>query len=243
MLLNLIYNAVYKKKKLFALLIDPGKINNKTLQKTVLQATEFGADILFVGGSIVNDYIDDTILFIKSFTNIPVFLFPGNLLQLSKHADGVILLSLISGRNPELLIGNHVSAAFMLKKTGIEIIPTGYIIIGNNNQSAVSYMSNTLPIPDNKPEIVVATALAGEMLGLKLIYLEAGSGVNNPVNVDTIKKVKNEVEVPLVVGGGLKDIHAIDSACKAGADIIVIGNSIENDISLLKPFIEKVHSY
>ena len=243
MLLELIQNKIKANKKLFALLIDPGKPVKNPMKKTIIKATEYGADIVFVGGSLIYEQIDETIRLIKSSTDLPVFLFPGNLLQLSKDADGILLLSLISGRNPELLIGNHVSAAYLLKNSGIEIIPTGYIIIENGKSTSVSYMSQTTPIPADKPDIASATAIAGELLGLKMIYLEAGSGAEKPVNTTTINKVKQEINVPLIVGGGIKNINDINNICNAGADIVVVGNSIENDQSLLKPLIDAVHSF
>ncbi len=243
MLLELIQNKIKANKKLFALLIDPGKPVRNPMKKTIIKATEYGADIVFVGGSLIYEQIDETIRLIKSSTDLPVFLFPGNLLQLSKDADGILLLSLISGRNPELLIGNHVSAAYLLKNSGIEIIPTGYIIIENGKSTSVSYMSQTTPIPADKPDIASATAIAGELLGLKMIYLEAGSGAEKPVNTTTINKVKQEINVPLIVGGGIKNINDINNICNAGADIVVVGNSIENDQSLLKPLIDAVHSF
>ena len=165
------------------------------------------------------------------------------MLQISNDADGILFLSLISGRNPEYLIGNHVVAAPLLKKSKLEILPTGYILIESGNLTSVEYISNTLPIPANKVDIAVATAIAGEMLGNKLIYLEAGSGAKYHVNKNIISKVKENINIPLIVGGGIKTNEEISEVCKAGADIVVIGTAIEKEPDLLKNFSEIVHSF
>lgn len=243
MLLDTIHSKIKVGEKLFALLIDPGKIDNKLISHIIKESNGLGTDLFLVGGSLIKESIDNTLLKIKSLTDIPVFLFPGNLMQVSNKADGILLLSLISGRNPELLIGNHVSAAFMLRNSGMEIIPTGYILIENGKSTSVSYMSNTIPIPVDKKDIATATAIAGELLGMKMIYLEAGSGALNPVNDEIIATVKKEINIPLLVGGGIKNADHVKYVCKAGADIIVVGNSIEKDQSILKPIIEAVHSF
>jgi len=243
MLYQLIHNASANKSKLIALLIDPGKKDQNHLSDVLKRANENKIDFILIGGSIIGKNIDETVKFVKDNTNIPVFLFPGNLLQLSDKADGIFLLSLISGRNPDLLIGNHVSAAFFLKNSNLEIIPTGYILIENGKSTSVSYMSNTTPIPADKPEIAAATAITGEQLGLKVIYLEAGSGALNPVSSGTISQVKNEINIPLIVGGGIKTTDDIRNSCKAGADVVVIGNIIENNPNLLGEFVSIVRSY
>ncbi len=220
------------KKKFFALLIDPENYSEKAMSTTIKLANKNNTDLILLGGSLVSETLERPIEFIKSLTNIPVFLFPGSLLQLSGKADGILLLSLISGRNPEFLIGNHVLAAPLIKKYGLETIPTGYILIGNSNTS-VEYMSNTNPIPSNKKDLAVATAIAGEMLGLKLIYLEGGSGANQPIPEETIRKVKMNISIPLAVGGGIRTGEDAFMAYKAGADIIVVGNSIEKNPELI----------
>jgi putative glycerol-1-phosphate prenyltransferase len=243
MLYQQLLKAKEKQSKLIALLIDPGKKDHDHLVEVVQKANECKIDFILVGGSIVGHDIDETITYLKDNSSIPVFLFPGSLLQLSFKADGVLLLSLISGRNPDLLIGNHVSAALMLKNSALEVIPTGYILIENGKTTSVSYMSNTSPIPKDKPEIVIATAIAGELLGLKLIYLEAGSGALEPVDKETIAQVKKDVDIPLIVGGGIKSLHDIENCCQAGADVIVVGNSIESQPELLNQFVQLVHSY
>jgi putative glycerol-1-phosphate prenyltransferase len=170
---------------------------------------------------------------IKKNTSIPVLLFPGSSMQVSKHADGILLLSLISGRNPEFLIGQHVIAAPYLKESGIEILSTGYILIDGGNATTVTYISNTTPIPADKAEIAACTAMAGEMLGLKMIYMDGGSGALNPINSALIKKVKQILTIPLIIGGGITTVEKALEACNAGADIIVIGNAAEKSPELI----------
>ncbi len=222
--------------KKFALLIDPDKQDADSLSATVYAASKAHVDLILVGGSLVSDMMDSTIRNIKAETNIPVVLFPGSLMQLSRNADAILLLSLISGRNPDLLIGNHVLAAPYLKKSNLEIISTGYILIGNDNSSAVGYISNTIPIPSKKTDLIVATAIAGEMLGNKVIYLEAGSGAKDKVSLKTISEVKMNINIPLIVGGGIRYESEMYDAYKAGADMVVIGSAIESDISSLYTF-------
>ena len=221
------------KKKFFALLIDPENYSQSDLRKTIKVAHKSQVDLIFIGGSLVSSTLDVPIETIKSLTNIPVLLFPGSLVQISGKADGILLMSLISGRNTEYLIGNHVIAAPIIKKLNLEVISTGYILVGTGQNSAVEYMSQTNPIPADKKEIVVATAIAGEMLGHQLIYLEGGSGVNSPIPDETVKAVRKSISVPLIVGGG---IHSKDDALKlyeAGADIVVVGNAIEKNTDLI----------
>jgi len=232
----------FNNKKAFALLIDPDKHNNKTLIKTVSLANKAKVDFIFVGGSLMSVNIEESIKIIKENCSIPVILFPGSLLQISLNADAILLLTLISGRNPDLLIGNHVIAANILKKSQIEILSTGYMIIENGKTTSVEYMSNTKPIPRDKVDIAVATAIAGEMIGNKLIYMEAGSGALVPINTNMISEVKKNISVPLIVGGGLKTEKDIKVVCKAGADVIVIGNAIEKDTSFIEKASEIIHS-
>ena len=232
-----LYQSHFKSgKKVLALLIDPEKQDPSDLSKTIRAAEEARVDIILVGGSLTSSPIDDTLQVISKSSHIPVVLFPGNLLQISKHADGILLLSLISGRNPEYLIGNHVMASGFLKKSRLEIIPTGYILVGQNNHTSVAYMSNTIPIPAGKTDIILATALAGEQLGLKLIYLEAGSGASEMVQPETIKNLKQELSIPLWVGGGIKTADNIRQLYAAGADGVVVGNAVEENHRLLKTF-------
>jgi putative glycerol-1-phosphate prenyltransferase len=229
-----IYTSLFaENRKVFSLLIDPEIHQPDTLKKTVETADSAGVDVILVGGSLTSSPIDATIRTMKSITNIPVILFPGNLLQLSPYADGILLLSLLSGRNPEYLIGNHVLASRFLKKTGIEIIPTGYILVDGHNLTSVEYISNTRPIPSEKADIIVATALAGEQLGLKLIYLETGSGANEHVKEDIVRQVKANISIPLIVGGGIRTPQDIRNLYKAGASGVVVGTAIEEDYRIL----------
>lgn len=228
-----ILNILSKPGKKFVLLIDPDKYTVQGLITTIYAANEHKIAVIFIGGSLVTDQIDPTIEIIRQHTTIPIVLFPGSLMQLTNKADAILLLSLISGRNPEYLIGNHVLAAPYLKKSGIEIIPTAYILIGQGNTTSVEYISNTKPIPADKIDLVAATAIAGEMMGNKLIYLEAGSGASNPVSPELIREVKRQISIPLIVGGGIKNIEQAKQIYAAGADIMVVGNAIESNLDKL----------
>ena len=232
-----------KKRKKLAVLIDPDKPSDAQILSMVEKANAADVDFFFVGGSLlVTDSLDHCIRLIKEHSKIPVLIFPGNSLQISKYCDGFLLLSLISGRNPEMLIGRHVIAAPYLKLYGNEIIPTGYMLIDSGKATSVTYMSDTTPIPHDKDDIAVCTALAGEMLGLKLIYLEAGSGAAMPVSTSMISKVRQMVGLPLIVGGGIKTPEMAAEAAKAGADVIVIGTAFEKEPELLNKFAEAIHS-
>lgn len=222
-----------KKRKSIALLLDPDKTDLVNIDSLLMSAAACKTDYIFIGGSLTYVQPDMLIKKVKEVSDIPVLLFPGNLLQLSHGTDGILLLSLISGRNPELLIGNHVIAAPYLKKMQTEIISVGYILINCGSKTSVEYMSQTEAIPSSKPDIAVATAIAGEMLGLKSIYLEAGSGADHPVPPGLIRSVKSNITVPLIVGGGIKSKNCIKTSFDSGADIIVLGNGTENDPSLL----------
>ncbi|HKL07993.1 MAG TPA: geranylgeranylglyceryl/heptaprenylglyceryl phosphate synthase [Bacteroidales bacterium] len=241
MIAELIENNIKNNNKLFALLIDPDHHTEESLKEIANKANQTSVDLIFIGGSLLNNAIDNSIHLIKKHTTIPVILFPGSLLQLSSKADGILLLSLISGRNPDLLIGNHVVAASYLKNSNLEILPTGYILVNGGKTTSVEYMSNTKPLPSDKPDIAVSTAMAGEMLGLKFIYLEAGSGAEISLTTQMISQVKNNINIPLIVGGGIKtpeDIHRIISA---GADIIVSGTAMEQDPNLLGSLVNAAH--
>lgn len=239
-----IYNRLSNiSKKKFVVLIDPDKPSNEQIIDIVQRSINAGVDFFFVGGSLLTtDSLDNCIKLIKKHSDIPVLIFPGNSLQISKWCDGFLLLSLISGRNPEMLIGRHVIAAPYLKLYGNEIIPTGYMLIDGGCPTSVSYMSNTTPIPHDKDDIAMCTALAGEMLGLKVIYMDAGSGATNPISNDMIYKVKNSINIPLIVGGGIKTPEKAAEIAKAGADIVVVGNVIEKSTELLKEFADAVHN-
>ncbi|MCW3085066.1 MAG: Geranylgeranylglyceryl phosphate synthase [Bacteroidetes bacterium] len=240
-----LYPAIIKRKssgkKQFAVLIDPDKFES---DEVLDLAEEAKVDLILLGGSILtNGNFEKCVERIKKKTAIPLVIFPGNSLQVSKNADGILLLSLISGRNPEMLIGNHVIAAPALKSSNLEILPTGYMLIESGKQTAALYMSNTTPIPHQKDDIAMCTAMAGEMLGLKLIYMDAGSGAENCVSASMIGKVSANIEIPLIVGGGINSVEKASAACKAGADIIVVGNAIEKDKSLLKEIAAAIHSF
>ena len=220
-------------RKSVAILLDPDKSTGQGLETILGIATEYRADYIFAGGSLTFNSIDDLIDRIKNQSDIPVVLFPGNLLQLSRKADAILLLSLISGRNPELLIGNHVTAAPFLRDLRDKLVSVGYILVGGGHKTSVEYISQTEAIPPDKPEIVVATALAGEMLGFNMIYLEAGSGAPFPVPCSIVEAVRENVTVPLAVGGGLKTPEEITATFNCGADLVVLGNSCEKNPQLL----------
>ncbi len=237
-----LYQKLALPGKKFAVLIDPDQYTVQALIATVYAAQETGVNLILVGGSLVSDRIDATIELIKKNTDVPVVLFPGSLMQLSNKADAILLLSLISGRNPDYLIGNHVLAAPFLKKSGMEILPTGYILVGEGNGSAVEYISNTRPIPSNKHDIVVATAIAGELMGNQLIYLESGSGACKTISPELIREVKRNISIPLLVGGGIRHAVQVQEIIAAGADIVVVGNAIERDSKSLEILAKAVHN-
>jgi phosphoglycerol geranylgeranyltransferase len=220
-------------KKSIALLLDPDKAKGESLQHMLKTANESNTDYIFVGGSLTFNSIDNLISEVRKFSSIPVILFPGNLLQLTLKADRILLLSLISGRNSELLIGNHVIAAPFLKNAREKLISVGYILVSCGNKTSVEYISQTDAIPSDKPEIAVATALAGEMLGLQMIYLEAGSGALNHIPVSLIRAVSDNITIPLAVGGGIKSKYEVEEIYNAGADLIILGNGCEKNPDLL----------
>ena len=240
---NKIYQSINKSlSKKIAVLIDPDKLNFDEIYKLISLSEIAKVDFLFIGGSLISKPIDDIVIKIKQKTKIPLILFPGSLLQLSTKLDAVLLISLISGRNSDLLIGNHVVAAIHIKNSGVEVLPTGYILIDGGRATSVEYMSNTRPIPYDKNDIAVATAVAGELVGNKLIYLDAGSGAKQAISEQMIKKVKENINIPLIIGGGIKTALQAENACKAGADIIVIGNILEKNNELIQDISEAIHS-
>jgi phosphoglycerol geranylgeranyltransferase len=245
-IMDMVYTKILAnqgKSKMLAMLIDPDKHHTGSLQKTLEAVIKYPPDFILVGGSLISKSMNDTIVAIKKVTQLPVFLFPGNLLQLCDQADGVLLLSLISGRNAEYLIGNHVLAAPFLRNSGMEIVPTGYILVETGSKTSVEYISNTTAIPAGKTDIVVSTAIAGEMLGLKMIYLEGGSGADQPVNKELINEVKKHISIPLIVGGGIRTPQQARDAYFAGADIVVVGNVLEENLLLLGEFKEAANSF
>ncbi|MFP4555880.1 MAG: geranylgeranylglyceryl/heptaprenylglyceryl phosphate synthase [Bacteroidales bacterium] len=222
---------------LFALLVDPDKHNPDSLSSLANHAEVCGVDFFLLGGSLIKRGMEETLIVLKASASIPVILFPGSVFQLCSGADGILLLSLISGRNPEFLIGNHVVAAHAIKNSGMEVIPTGYILIDTGKPTSVQYMSGTMPIPGNKSDIVVATAIAGEQLGNKAIYLEGGSGAQGSISTEIIKDVKHSVDIPIVVGGGIRTPQQVLRARKAGASMIVVGSAIEQNLQLLQDLV------
>jgi phosphoglycerol geranylgeranyltransferase len=217
-------------KKAFAILIDPDKLAPEGLPALAAKINAAGIDFVFVGGSLlVNERIREIVPALKALLQPPLILFPGNLLQITPGADAILFLSLISGRNPDLLIGNHVIAAPLLKQSAMEVLPTGYMLIESGRTTSVNYMSNTMPIPHDKPEIAACTAMAGELLGLQLLYMDGGSGAERTISTEMISAVAGAVEVPLIVGGGIRSKKQAEAVLKAGADVIVVGNAFEAD--------------
>jgi phosphoglycerol geranylgeranyltransferase len=227
--------AKEKQEKKWAVLLDPDKMPVSKLAPIITLAVETGVNYFFIGGSLlVNNQLDDLLSQIREQSAIPTVLFPGNSFQLSYRADALLFLSLISGRNPELLIGQHVLAAPFLKISPLEIISTGYMLIDGGIQTSVQYMSNTYPIPAHKNDIAVCTAIAGEMLGLKMLYLEAGSGAQNPVPAEMITAVSQSVSIPIITGGGIRTPEQALLSLQSGADLLVIGNAAEKDPHILR---------
>jgi phosphoglycerol geranylgeranyltransferase len=242
-----IYQSLENKKKQgkksFAVLIDPDKVNASVLDVLIELSLAAHVDYFLVGGSLViSNRLDEVVQHIKANCSVPVILFPGSPNQVSKYADALLYLSLISGRNAELLIGQHVVSAPFVKQSGLEIMPTGYIVIDGGAPTTVSYISNAAPVPADKNEIAMCTAMAGEMLGMKLIYMDAGSGAKRPITESMIESVAKNIEVPLIIGGGIIEPEKAYRNCKAGADLIVVGNAIEKDSSLIKEMATAIHS-
>ena len=242
-----IYNNIIKNKKAnkksFALLIDPDKQNKKQLISIIEKANHSKTDYFFVGGSLLtHDSLDACINTIKEYSNIPVILFPGNAMQVNEKADAILFLSLISGRNAEMLIGKQVITAPILKQSSLEVLPTGYMLIDSGKPTTVSYMSNTTPIPADKDAVAACTAMAGEMLGLQLIFMDGGSGAKKPISEQMITAVSKSVDAPLIIGGGISNGEKAIANCKAGADILVVGNAIEKDENLIAEIANAVHS-
>ena len=246
--MNHIYNELLQKKSLgiksFAILIDPDHQKLKNLEIVIEQANKYGADYFFIGGSLVlQDRIEEAIKLIRENSEIPVILFPGSGFQISIQADAILFLSLLSGRNADFIIGRHVEVAPRLHASKLEVISTAYLLIDGKSSNTACYMSHTLPIPHDKPEIAQATALAAEYLGMKLIFMDAGSGANMTVSTDMIHKVQKSVQCPLFIGGGIIDAEKAYDILKAGADLIVIGNVLEEDPFLVRSFCSVVKEF
>jgi phosphoglycerol geranylgeranyltransferase len=225
-----IVNKKQQKQKIFAVLLDPDNLTAAACEKLILLSQTNSIDYFFVGGSLVTTSNQAPLIsLLKEKSNIPVILFPSSSLHIDSQADAILLLSLISGRNPEFLIGQHVISAPFLKASKLQILPTGYILVDSGQPTTASYMSGSMPLPRNKPSIAASTALAGELLGLHLIFLDAGSGAENPVPAEMIQAVRQVVDVPVIVGGGINSSQKAWAALKAGADMIVVGNEIESN--------------
>lgn len=232
-------------KKSIAVLVDPDKAEDPSrLLHLINLASENCVDYFFVGGSLVTSTnLSEVVKKIKENITIPVVLFPGNAIQVDASADALLFLSLISGRNPELLIGQHVVAAPILKNTRLEVIPTGYILINSGKITSVAYISNTMPIPDDKYSLAASTAMAGQMLGLQTIYIDAGSGAEKEISPRMIGAVRKSVGIPLIVGGGINSAQKAIAALEAGADMIVVGNALEKDPDLLTEVSERIYAW
>jgi phosphoglycerol geranylgeranyltransferase len=238
----MIYDTLLKpKKKMLALLIDPEQTRCCDVPVLLDHSNQAGVSLVLVGGSLVNSPFDCLIDTIRKYTSAKVLLFPGNPGQLNDRADGLLLLSLISGRNPEFLIGNHVIAARFLRNSSLEIIPAGYMLVENGGVSSAEYISNTKPLPRDKPDIAVSTAIAGELLGLKVIYLEGGSGARGIIPPAMIRAVRESISIPLIVGGGIRNAADLRSVFDAGADIAVIGNAAEHNPGIFKDLAKEIN--
>lgn len=232
-----ILQAISNNEKLLAVLIDPDKMTVEKAPKFIEKVHASVATHIFVGGSEVAKKLTESLVkTIKKHTNLPVVLFPGDVIQITNHADALLFLSLISGRNPDYLIGKHVQAVSKLKNSTLEVIPTGYILIENGKPTAVQRVTETLPLKNDNIQLIADTAKAGELLGMKLIYLEAGSGALQPVSEEIIRKVKTDTCLPLIVGGGIRNIKQLELAYQSGADLVVIGTAFEDD----ETFFEKL---
>lgn len=227
-----IIKSISGEEKLLAVLIDPDKFSVENVERFFKKVNQSIVTHVFVGGSTVKDEATEILVSeIKKHTKLPIVLFPGDVTQITNQADALLFLSLISGRNPEYLIGKQVEAVSKLRNTSIEVIPTGYILIENGKETAVQCVTQTQPMLRKDVQSIIDTAKAGELLGMKLIYLEAGSGAIHPIGTNIISSVKTELEIPLIVGGGIKNKKQLNEAYSAGADLVVIGTAFEEDES------------
>lgn len=243
MILDTIHSRKTEGRKQLALLLDPDRLTDRALENLAGLAEQEGVDYLFVGSSLLtHNRLEETIATVRRITKLPLVLFPGNPLQISPAADALLLLSLVSGRNPEMLIGRHVIAAPYLKESGLEVIATAYMLIESGKPTAALYMSDSHPIPADQPDIALCTAMAAEMLGMKMVYLDAGSGAEKPVSEEMIRSVRQGIALPLIVGGGIRSGEAALRACNAGADLIVVGNAAEKNAGLLAEISSAVSS-
>lgn len=232
-------NPLKREQKQFAWLIDPERSKNQRLAEVLQRFPERHPDFFLIGGSLLlEEHLHDTLQTLRAHSEKPLILFPGNLMQISPRADAILFLSLISGRNPEFLIGQHIQAAPLVKEAGLTPIPTGYLLVDGGVTTAVHYLTQTLPLPRHKPELAAVTALAGEQLGQQAIYLEAGSGARYPVPSEMIRHVREQIRIPLLVGGGIRTTEAATRAWHSGADVVVVGSVLESKPELLPHFIQ-----
>lgn len=240
---TLLQQAKAANKKLLAVLIDPDKPDMSLLDAQLAAIEKAKVPLIFFGGSLLTHFVlEEKLGYIKKRTSAKIVIFPGSVQQVSAQADAILFLSLISGRNPELLIGQHVLAAPMIKQSGLEVLSTGYMLIDGGRPTTASYISGSLPIPADKPDIAACTAMAGEMLGLQHIYLDAGSGAQNAVSAKMIATVRKEVQVPIIVGGGIRDAATAAESAKAGADVIVVGNITEKHPEIILEISQAINS-
>ncbi|WP_448529254.1 geranylgeranylglyceryl/heptaprenylglyceryl phosphate synthase [Raineya sp.] len=243
-ILSLLQSFKNEQKKAFALLIDPDNVDELQCIELIHLAETAQVDFLFVGGSLITgNNLSRVVEIAKSISTIPVVLFPGSSLHIDTEADAILFLSLISGRNPDFLIGQHILAAPILKRSRLEVLPTGYMLVDTGKQTTASFMSGTTPIPYDKPAVAACIAMAGEMLGLQLIYLDGGSGAEKPISPQMIQAVRKSVDTPILVGGGINTAEKALQAIRAGADVIVVGNAIEKDPTLVLEIAQSVKSF
>ncbi len=237
-----VYSHLSTSRSQLAVLIDPDNQTPDGLRDMTARINAARVDMVLVGGSLLlEDRFEETIRLLKQETSIPVVIFPGNNYQVSRAADAILLLSLISGRNPEYLIGQHVVAAPHIRESGLEVIPTGYMLIDGGRVSTTSYMTQTVPIPHDKADIAVATAMAGELLGLRAIYMEAGSGAKSSIPVEMLQAVRRAISIPIITGGGIRTPEQAEALAQAGSNLIVVGNILEKQPELLLEISLAVH--
>lgn len=228
-----IYKIKSKEKKALAVLVDPDQ-PSESVAKIAAQCQLCQVDFILVGGSIVTTgVLSHTITVIRQHCQCPIYIFPGNEFMIDEQADGILFLSLLSGRNPEYLIGKQVITAPVLAASDLDVVPTAYLLVDGGKETSVSYISNTKPIPADKPDIALATALAGKLMGMECIYMDAGSGALYPISTKMVTKVKQHVKLPLIIGGGIRNAETARELFKAGADILVIGNGVEQSENLV----------
>ena len=232
MLYRQILSAKKENRKLLAILLDPDKLDLEKAADFIPKINQSPATHILIGGSSFDgNHLCELIVLLKQNTSLPILLFPGNATQISSKADGILFLQLLSGRNPDYLIEHQIDAVPFLEKTNLEVISTGYILIESGSETAVERVSKTKPLASNNSDYVAQTAKAGEFIGNKLIYLEAGSGAQNAVPLEMIAQVSQRISVPLIVGGGIRSKTGIKDAFAAGADMVVIGTAFENDVN------------